>query len=360
MKGGGTKLEKIRPLEQLVRKKSILTFIINGVNPMKKRFLTLGAILVVLMFVASPAMSATLTATSTLNSTTVTWSGLSSYQPTSSSSITLSNTIPQSSYTTANNNSQYLDSDSAILNPQYTVPAITSTASLSGVTGNASATAYYAYAGVKAASASLTFDGTALDNLPHGRADAGYLGYFSSGSWYKGVSNGVAEPTNGSGIAGKFSVNATVSATGDLSPKGTSTIGLIVQAYYLASDYTWVEAPLQVGGTNFSPENIAASITGIPAGFTLTREVYGKTILGDDSYAYYFKYNLDQLIAEGGSKVLTANFDFFYDGTSIGVSNGVRINVVPFVDATVPIPGAIWLLGSGLIGLLGFRKNMKK
>lgn len=28
--------------------------------------------------------------------------------------------------------------------------------------------------------------------------------------------------------------------------------------------------------------------------------------------------------------------------------------------STVPIPGAVWLLGSGLIGLVGFRKKLKK
>jgi hypothetical protein len=31
-----------------------------------------------------------------------------------------------------------------------------------------------------------------------------------------------------------------------------------------------------------------------------------------------------------------------------------------YEGAPVPIPGAIWLLGSGLIGLVGFRKKLKK
>jgi hypothetical protein len=30
------------------------------------------------------------------------------------------------------------------------------------------------------------------------------------------------------------------------------------------------------------------------------------------------------------------------------------------IGASVPIPGAVWLLGSGLVGLLGLRKRMKK
>jgi hypothetical protein len=35
-------------------------------------------------------------------------------------------------------------------------------------------------------------------------------------------------------------------------------------------------------------------------------------------------------------------------------------NVAHWVATPVPIPGAVWLLGTGLIGLIGFRRNLKK
>lgn len=39
---------------------------------------------------------------------------------------------------------------------------------------------------------------------------------------------------------------------------------------------------------------------------------------------------------------------------------GVSPNLDVYVDATVPIPGAVWLLGSGLLGLVGLRRKLKK
>jgi hypothetical protein len=32
---------------------------------------------------------------------------------------------------------------------------------------------------------------------------------------------------------------------------------------------------------------------------------------------------------------------------------------VDFTVSEVPIPGAVWLLGSGLIGIIGFRRKLK-
>jgi hypothetical protein len=43
----------------------------------------------------------------------------------------------------------------------------------------------------------------------------------------------------------------------------------------------------------------------------------------------------------------TANFSFYADGISLGVTSEGGFN-------NVPLPGAVWLLGSGLLGLAGF------
>lgn len=58
------------------------------------------------------------------------------------------------------------------------------------------------------------------------------------------------------------------------------------------------------------------------------------------------------------------------DWASIDINNPKRINLylnasspgdcIRVITASVPIPGAVWLLGSSLIGMLGFRKKLLK
>ena len=49
-------------------------------------------------------------------------------------------------------------------------------------------------------------------------------------------------------------------------------------------------------------------------------------------------------------------------GPQIGMSgmSGTTFTVTEIQLQTVPIPGAVWLLGSGLMGLLGLRRIFKK
>jgi len=39
--------------------------------------------------------------------------------------------------------------------------------------------------------------------------------------------------------------------------------------------------------------------------------------------------------------------------------DGMSVHVI-LSGSRIPIPGAIWLLGSGLIGLVGFRRKFRK
>ena len=52
-----------------------------------------------------------------------------------------------------------------------------------------------------------------------------------------------------------------------------------------------------------------------------------------------------------------------FEGLSLGIqlsSNGIQTNFDDVRLNAVPIPGAVWLLGSGLLGLIGFRRKFKK
>ncbi len=60
---------------------------------------------------------------------------------------------------------------------------------------------------------------------------------------------------------------------------------------------------------------------------------------------------------------ISAWYSFFWDGSQ---GTGLKDNflnalaVHPGQVSAVPLPGAVWLLGSGVIGILGFRRKFKK
>ncbi len=55
----------------------------------------------------------------------------------------------------------------------------------------------------------------------------------------------------------------------------------------------------------------------------------------------------------------TKTFDSSYTGTGIGLKT-YYTKADNFYADSVPVPGAIWLLGSGLIGLVGYRRKLNK
>jgi len=64
----------------------------------------------------------------------------------------------------------------------------------------------------------------------------------------------------------------------------------------------------------------------------------------------YTPYSVLGLQASGGSTVLGLSFK-----TDADYLNLDDVSVTQ--SANVPLPGAVWLLGSGLLGLMGFRKK---
>jgi hypothetical protein len=55
---------------------------------------------------------------------------------------------------------------------------------------------------------------------------------------------------------------------------------------------------------------------------------------------------------------LAASHIYVWDGTAIGAATtGDASGVTPLVLATTPLPGTVWLLGSGLVGLIGLKRK---
>lgn len=78
------------------------------------------------------------------------------------------------------------------------------------------------------------------------------------------------------------------------------------------------------------------------------------TSLGENSYIDWAEGNVPYGIALFPNNYWTSG-DKYQDWKQTGNANGYIVEYV----APVPIPGAIWLLGSGLAGLIGARRKKK-
>ena len=60
----------------------------------------------------------------------------------------------------------------------------------------------------------------------------------------------------------------------------------------------------------------------------------------------------------GNGYFTDADGDPIYDAWVTWDSGGVDFEAIGVIN-TVPVPGAVWLLGSGLLGFIGIRRKMK-
>ncbi len=118
--------------------------------------------------------------------------------------------------------------------------------------------------------------------------------------------------------------------------------------------------------SSLSAGNIAGSASTDPMSITLNGSPimsYGSQATGNGDYGASKDINLQAQIGDiigifmGGS----SNIDYTGIGDGLGASDLFgRSQQFIELDVPVPLPGAIWLLGSGLVGLAGLRWRLKK
>jgi len=78
---------------------------------------------------------------------------------------------------------------------------------------------------------------------------------------------------------------------------------------------------------------------------------------GGDEYASDLALNGKYILSDPGKEKGTLSFQLtFYPGNTGTITLGTYSNASA---SAVPIPAAVWLLGSGLLGLVGIRRRMK-
>ena len=126
------------------------------------------------------------------------------------------------------------------------------------------------------------------------------------------------------------------------------------------------------GGTFRSPPNVVLNHDLVsPIVFTFTTPVTAVGLFNTslvDAERFEIYDSGDNLLASINLPDVVVNFGGFI--SDVGISKGVVVPILPtngsiYIDdltvgSSVPVPGSILLLGSGLIGLVGFRRKYRK
>jgi hypothetical protein len=84
-----------------------------------------------------------------------------------------------------------------------------------------------------------------------------------------------------------------------------------------------------------------------------------KMLLGENAFQFFI--NDDLVYNDTTTHGALALDEIFIQGKNYdGVDNVYGVYFDNLQHSQVPVPAAVWLLGSGLVGLLGFRKKMKR
>ena len=162
-------------------------------------------------------------------------------------------------------------------------------------------------------------------------------------------------------VDGAFSVSGTLqTAPGTAGSDGYVPVtgGSINTAPFTATLYTGSATALPVGGSTLSPSGAFLYDNNLSPGSTPASTLsYGGLLFTVGSFGAT-GYEEINIWNNGG----TANSYSFYEGAAAG-NYPVEYDGGTFTVAqasAVPVPPAAWLLGCGLLGLIGVRKRLKK
>ena len=111
-------------------------------------------------------------------------------------------------------------------------------------------------------------------------------------------------------------------------------------------------------------DQIATSIDGTATTATATQLLFDFNATGDNSFLLIGAGNNAWCLETGSCTLNDSGETIAYieagTGNEITVQNVARSGVVVFAEVqTVPVPAAIWLFGSGLLGLVGIARRKK-
>jgi hypothetical protein len=112
-----------------------------------------------------------------------------------------------------------------------------------------------------------------------------------------------------------------------------------------------------VGGVRYSLTNNGTDWTTLPSSLNVNGGTKIFLQSGGVSSTVLMTYQAKLYPAEDNSplyKTLIASFNGYTGGFSISTAEGTNGAISP-----VPLPGAVWLLGTGLIGLVGVRRRFQ-
>ena len=191
----------------------------------------------------------------------------------------------------------------------------------------------------------LGFDPTSFTHIYwkyNGVADAGYAGSFDPVTL-----NGVELP-----YLYCVDINKGIYSGYDYSYTQVNTLGNIYgSALNNAAQVAWLLSAYAATADTYDEQYaLQSAIWRVVEGPLFTLDTgFGKTTA--NQYSLYTQY-----LAALGSNTGTVS-DFLWISPKYSLTGPYYQGMV---SATVPIPGAVWLLGSGLLGLVAMRKRFKK